>query len=77
MKRLDRAATAALSLTGVVVATAIGVAVTAPARSPQPADPATADRTIALVSPSASPSATPDATPTPDDTPSPAGMKNL
>ena len=52
MKRLDRAATAALSLTGVVVATAIGVAFTAAARSPEA--PATRDETIALVSPRAS-----------------------
>ena len=52
MKKLDRAATAALSLTGVVVATAIGVAFTAAARSPEA--PATRDETIALVSPRAS-----------------------
>lgn len=65
MKGLDRAKTAALSLTGVVVATAIGVAVTAAARSPEPVN-AAGERTIALVSPRAT------STPVDDSTPSPA-----
>lgn len=65
MKGLDRAKTAALSLTGVVVATAIGVAVTAAARSPEPVN-AAGERTIALVSPRAT------STPVDNSTPSPA-----
>lgn len=65
MKKLDRAATAALSLTGVVVATAIGVAFTAAARSPEA--PPAQDGTIALVSPRAS--STPEAVqPSPEAT---------
>jgi hypothetical protein len=58
MKRLDRAGTAALTLTGVVLATAVGVAVTASARSAQTASTGTAaEKTIQLVSPR--PSSTP------------------
>ncbi|HEX2053052.1 MAG TPA: hypothetical protein VHJ78_04905 [Actinomycetota bacterium] len=59
MRRVDRAATAALSLTGVVVATAIGVAVTAAARTPAPPSTETG-RTIVLASPRASFEATED-----------------
>ena len=63
MKSLDRAATAALSLTGVVVATAVAVAFTAAARSPEV--PAAGGDRIALVSPR--PSFTPeDVEPSPD-----------
>jgi hypothetical protein len=59
MRRLDRAGAAALTLTGVVFATAVGVAVTASARSAQSASTGTnAEKTIQLVNPrpSAAPS---------------------
>ena len=54
MKRFDKVTGAALSLTGVTVATAIGVGVTRAAQGPEAPTPAAAIEAAASVSPSPS-----------------------